>query len=156
MLQMRNHSVPPVVRGGQVLDGGVHLQRGEPQPGQRGESDRKGQQVGALELREVLGPVVANLRPEDFTERFIHVDYFTLEEQNALLVKHHQPRQAAHAQGLLRDTPKAQSRIPQVGNWNSNILTLFRVLLGNWVAVDINSFFLAQKQTTSIDYLAQH
>jgi len=55
------------------------------------EAGRKLRDVEPLRLRNTLGSILPNFRfltmsPEDFTERFIHVDYFSLEEKNALLV----------------------------------------------------------------------
>jgi hypothetical protein len=90
------------------------------------EASRKGQQVGALELREVLGPVVANLRfltmsPEDFTERFIHVDYFTLEEKNALLVNIISRDKLPMPRGFSETHRERKAAFLRLGNRNFNL-----------------------------------
>jgi len=116
--QLRNNSVPPVVRGGQVLDGGVHLQRGEPQPGQRGKPDRRrvpvggkgGESEGAAGggARVARGAGARRGQPAlpHHESRGLHR---ALHPRRLLHPRgekrpprqHHQPRQAAHAQGLL-------------------------------------------------------
>ncbi|XP_059483748.1 BTB/POZ domain-containing protein 6-like [Neocloeon triangulifer] len=55
------------------------------------EASRRQRKIEPLQLRNVLGSILPKFRfltmsPEDFTERFIHVNYFTLDEKNALLV----------------------------------------------------------------------
>ncbi|XP_065343702.1 BTB/POZ domain-containing protein 2-like [Cloeon dipterum] len=55
------------------------------------EASRKKRNIEPLQLRNVLGSILPKFRfltmsPDDFTERFIHVNYFTLEEKNSLLV----------------------------------------------------------------------